>query len=268
MTEWNAQEYARQSSLQAAMAQEQLSQLQLQGQEKVLDIGCGDGKITAAIAARLPHGSILGIDPSQQMIAFARDHFGPERVANLRFELADVRFLTFDSEFDRVVSFNALHWVSQQDLALKSILKALKPRGQAELRFVGLGDRPSLESIITETCQTSEWQRYFADFQQPYIHFTPSEYQRLAQRNGFQVLNLELVDKAWDFGSRAAFQAFCQATFVEWTKQLPADQHLNFINQVLNRYQHLVADSPAPESTFEFYQLVVKLCPDSQGERG
>jgi trans-aconitate 2-methyltransferase len=71
MTEWNAESYSRQSSLQQAMAEEQLSSLTLEGSERILDVGCGDGKITAAIAARVPRGSVLGVDPSRDMIAFA-----------------------------------------------------------------------------------------------------------------------------------------------------------------------------------------------------
>lgn len=259
MTEWNAKEYAQQSSLQAAMAEEQLAQLSLQGDERVLDIGCGDGKITAAIATRLPQGSVLGIDPSHQMITFASSHFSCDVVANLSFQVADVRALSFEQEFDLIVSFNALHWVVAQDLALKSIHRALKPTGQAWLRFVGLGDRPSLESVIAATCQSERWRQHYRNFQQPYAHFTPTQYRHLAEQNGFEVLKIDLIDKAWDFGNRSAFQAFCQATFVEWTKELPAAQHLDFINDVLNRYQEVLADSSHPDRTFAFYQMIVKL---------
>ena len=76
MTEWNASEYARISALQAAMAREVLSLLELKGTEQVLDIGCGNGKTTAEIAARLPHGSVVGVDASADMIAFGRARSG------------------------------------------------------------------------------------------------------------------------------------------------------------------------------------------------
>lgn len=75
MTEWNAVGYSEISRLQEAMAEEQLALLDLAGTERILDVGCGDGKITA-IAARLPRGSALGVDPSREMIAFASSHFG------------------------------------------------------------------------------------------------------------------------------------------------------------------------------------------------
>src|SRR5262245_6739793 len=131
MAEWNAGEYNRHSSLQETLAEEQLARLTLQGTERVLDVGCGDGKITAAIAARIPRGSVLGVDPSHNMIAFANGHFGPATQPNLRFAVADVRRLTYRGEFDRVVSFNALHWVPEQDAALRSLRATLVDSGQA-----------------------------------------------------------------------------------------------------------------------------------------
>src|SRR5215468_99542 len=145
MTEWHASDYNRQSSLQQAMAEEQLGRLTLEGAERVLDVGCGDGKITAEIAARVPRGSVLGVDPSQNMIAFATRHFGPPTRPNLRFEVADVRRLPYQEEFDRVISFNALHWVPEQEAALRSIRTALVPAGRALLRFVPEGRRQCLE---------------------------------------------------------------------------------------------------------------------------
>ena len=118
MTEWDAAEYARRSSLQEAMAEEALALLNLEGSQRVLDVGCGDGKITAQIAARLSNGTVTGVDSSQDMIGFASSHFGPTLRPNLRFEVADARCLPFREEFDLVVSFNALHWVPEQEAAL------------------------------------------------------------------------------------------------------------------------------------------------------
>jgi len=75
MTEWDAAEYSRQSWLQEAMAQEILALLDLNGSERILDVGCGDGKVTAEIASRASKGSVVGVDPSQEMISFAHCHY-------------------------------------------------------------------------------------------------------------------------------------------------------------------------------------------------
>src|SRR5262245_6859953 len=150
MTEWHANDYYCQSSLQQAMAEDQLERLKLEGGERILDVGCGDGKITAEIAARVPRGSVLGVDPSRDMITFASSRFGPPGHPNIGFEVGDARRLPFRDEFDLVVSFNALHWVPEQDAALDSIRAALKSAGRALLRFVPAGPRESLEDVIEE----------------------------------------------------------------------------------------------------------------------
>ena len=113
MTEWNAADYTRISALQKVMAEEALGLLDLKGAERVLDVGCGDGKITAEIAARVPQGTVVGVDPSVEMIRYAQSHWGTEQHPNLRFEAADTRHLPFHEEFDLVVSFNALHWIPE-----------------------------------------------------------------------------------------------------------------------------------------------------------
>jgi trans-aconitate 2-methyltransferase len=261
MREWNAKDYSRQSSLQQVMAEEQLGLLTLEGTERILDVGCGDGKITAEIAGRVPRGSVVGVDPSRDMIAFAASHFGPPVQANLHFEVADVRRLPYRDEFDVVVSFNALHWVPEQGAALGSIRAAQKPGGRALLRLVPESRRKCLEDVIEDVRQEARWADYFRGFQRPYVHFTPEEYRALAEHNGFRVLRLQVEDQAWDFKTRAAFVAFGRATFVEWTQCLPESEWQAFITDVLDRYQTVAADRPQEANTFKFYQMDVVLTP-------
>ena len=95
MTEWNADDYSGHSSLQEAMARRALATLDLDESSRVLDVGCGDGRITALIAGRVPSGSVVGVDPSRDMIAHASKHFDPTTHTNLCFEVADARRLPF-----------------------------------------------------------------------------------------------------------------------------------------------------------------------------
>jgi trans-aconitate 2-methyltransferase len=261
MTEWNANEYSQRSGLQKAMAEEVLALLDLEGAERVLDIGCGDGKITAEIAARVPQGEVVGVDASRDMIAFASSHFGPTVRPNLRFEVADARVLPFRNKFNRIVSFNALHWIPEQDAALRSIRSAMTSNGQALLRLVPKGERKSLENVIEETRRSARWIAYFREFHDPYLHLTPEEYATAAERNGLRVLRIHTEAKAWDFKSRSAFFDFSSVGFVEWTRRLPEIERPNFINEVLDHYQSVAADRPGEENTFKFYQMDVTLAP-------
>ncbi len=259
MTEWDAAEYSRRSSLQEAMGQEVLALLDLKGSEQILDVGCGDGKITAEIAACVPRGSVVGVDPSREMISFAQSHYGGATTHNLRFQVADARSLPFQREFDLVVSFNALHWIPEQNAALSSIRSALISGGRAQLRLVPAGARPSLENVVEETRQTSRWNACFQDFHDPYLHLTPEQYAAVAERNGFRVLDVSMKDQTWDFGSRAAFSAFCAVGCVAWTTRLPAAERADFINEVLDRYRAVAADGSEEGHTFKFYQMDIRL---------
>ena len=261
MTEWNAAEYTHISELQATMAAEALALLDLKGSERILDIGCGDGRITAAVAARVPTGSVLGVDASQDMIQFAAKRFAGSPGSNLQFAVADAGELGFRNEFDLVISFNALHWVTDQAAALRSIRTALKSSGQARLRLVPKGARKSLEDVIEETRCSAKWAPSFTSFRDPYLHLTPEEYRVVAESCGLQVRALDTEDKAWDFKSRDAFFAFGSVTFVAWTRLLPETEKPAFILDVLDRYQAVAAETPGEEFTFKFYQMNAILAP-------
>ena len=69
---WDAADYARSSSAQQGWALELIDKLALAGDETVLDIGCGDGKVTAELARRLPRGHVTGVDSSAEMVGAAR----------------------------------------------------------------------------------------------------------------------------------------------------------------------------------------------------
>jgi len=261
MTEWNASEYARISTLQATMAEEVLSLLDLKGTERILDVGCGNGKTTAEIAARVPHGAVVGVDASADMIAFAAAQCDPSLRPNLQFAVADARNLPYRHEFDLVVSFNALHWIPEQDRALQSIHAAVKPGGRVQLRMVPKDKRKSLEDTIEETRLSPGWNSYFKGFHDPYLHLTVEQYVDLAERNRFEVCHTHSEAKAWDFQSRAAFLAFGLVTFVEWTQHLPEAERLAFVTDVLDRYQQVAADKPGEENFFRFYQMDITLLP-------
>jgi trans-aconitate 2-methyltransferase len=261
MAEWNASGYQSVSSLQEAMAAEHLARLTLGARERVLDIGCGNGKITAAIAAQLPRGSVLGVDASRNMIAFAQEHYGAPIHPNLRFEVGDARDLPYRNEFDRIVSFNAVHWVPEQGAVLRCVRAALKPDGQALLQFVPEGSRKCLEDVIEDVCASPRWSRWFHARQQPYFHPTPDAYRALAEGRGLEVLSIEVEDKSWNFGSRQGFFDFCRVTFAEWTRFLPEPEWPAFIDEVLDRYRLVAAANPGENDTFKFYQMQVVLVP-------
>jgi len=134
---WDAEEYKKHSGSQQLWAQELLKKLDLQSDDSVLDIGCGDGKITAGIASRITSGRVVGIDNSPEMIKLSKKNFPEKLHKNLRFDVLNASNMTFNREFDIVFSNAALHWIQDHLSVLKEILNSLKNGGIALLQMGG-----------------------------------------------------------------------------------------------------------------------------------
>ncbi|WP_225587700.1 class I SAM-dependent methyltransferase [Methylomonas fluvii] len=109
----NAQDYAQNSQAQQQWAKELIAGMRLTGRETVLDLGCGDGKVTAEIAAIVDQGTVVGIDNSEAMIALAQRRYPQTQHPNLAFQVMDAGNLSFAEQFDVVFSNAVLHWVKQ-----------------------------------------------------------------------------------------------------------------------------------------------------------
>jgi len=189
---WDPQDYARNSRIQEEYGRKQLAQLALTGNEAVLDIGCGDGRITAELAQRVPRGRVVGVDISPGMIAAARETH--ERLhRNLTFEVADAKALSFEPEFDLVFSTSALHWVKDHLEVLKGIRHALKPGGKIYLTFGARGTLSGLAPVLAALMEHPRWKSRFRDFEIPFGFYGPEEYRGWLNQLGFVVESLELI---------------------------------------------------------------------------
>jgi trans-aconitate 2-methyltransferase len=248
VVDWDGAEYRRVNGLQRWLADRALQELDLAGVGSVLDVGCGDGRITAEVAARIPGGRVVGIDPSPRMIAVAPSS------DNLSFEIGDVLALPYVAEFDLVTSFNALHWVHDQGAALSRIATALATPGRALLVFVCGGDRPSLEDVAMQTSAGGRWSQYFEGFAAPYVHPQPDQWADVARSAGLDVDQLEVDDLDWDFETRETFVRWCAVGFGAWTSRL-ADDGPAFVSEVVDAY----AEVAGSDHTFRFMQLRANL---------
>jgi ubiquinone/menaquinone biosynthesis C-methylase UbiE len=137
---WDSKLYSSNSSAQKNWRFELLSKLHFKGSERFLDVGFGDGKLSAEVAISLPKGSVLGIDLSKEMITFSRNHYPPEKFPNLAFMQMNASELNFDSEFDIVFSNAVLRWLKALETALRCFWKSLKPYGTFLAQFGGKGN--------------------------------------------------------------------------------------------------------------------------------
>lgn len=180
--EFDGEKYKQASSQQKAWGEKLIPDLGLAGDERILDLGCGDGALTARLAQFVPDGSVLGIDASRSMIETAqRDH----AAANLRFELLDIVSMDFQSEFDVVFSNAALHWVKDHSKLLANVPRSLKDRGKARFQFAGEGNCLNLISVLQEAILEKRYARYFENFEWPWYMPPIQRYRTLLDEVAF-----------------------------------------------------------------------------------
>lgn len=161
---WNPEEYARSSSAQTGWAMELIERLAPRQGESVLDIGCGEGRVSAELARRTPGGRVVGVDSSPEMIEKARASFPPDIHRNISFEIMDARSLAFQDSFDAAFSNAALHWVKDHPTVLRGTARALKRGGRLLFQMGGRGNGEAVFEVAQAMIAEDRWRQYFEGF--------------------------------------------------------------------------------------------------------
>lgn len=149
--------------------------------ERILDLGCGTGQLTAKIAES--GASVVGLDRSPEMIGQARQNY-----PRLEFRLADAASFCYPGEFDAVFSNAALHWIPQAEKVIASIASSLRPSGRFVAEF---GGKRNVQSLLDASRIALERRGHV--FQNPWFFPSIGEYSTLLERHGFEVRS------AWHF---------------------------------------------------------------------
>ena len=233
---WDAKDYAKNSQNQFQWAQELIPKLKLCGNEELLDIGCGDGKITAEIAKCLPNGRATGIDSSAQMINLAQSTFPKQEYHNLSFQVMDARKIAFDNEFDLIFSNAALHWIVDQKAVLKGIQRKLKSRGRLVVQMAGKGNAKDVISILSDLLPESPWKQFFEGFTFPYGFFSAEEYRTFLDEAGLKPLHVELFPRDMKHAGAEGLAGWIRTTWLPYTERLPTEKRDLFIEEIVARY--------------------------------
>jgi trans-aconitate 2-methyltransferase len=240
---WNAEDYAHNSSAQMEWARELLGALCLGPAENVLDIGCGDGRVTAEIAARVPRGGVTGIDSSPDMIQRARAAFPPELHANLRFLAMDARAITLEG-FDAAFSNAVMHWIADQPSVLRGVRSALRPGGRLLFQMGGRGNAAGIIEALDTLASREPWKRWIADTPFPYTFTGPEQYSRWLREAGFEPRRAVLIPKRSRYGDRAGLEGWVRTTWMPYTERVPSEERGRFVAALVDAY---LARHPAAE---------------------
>jgi trans-aconitate 2-methyltransferase len=168
---WDGASYDRVSGTMEALGLEVLDRLELEGDELVLDAGCGSGRVTAALIERLPRGRAIGVDESASMIEAARGRLGPE--VDLR--VGDLLALRLQEPLDAILSTATFHWIGDHARLFRTLHRALRPGGRLVAQCGGRGNVDVLRARADAVRAREPYGEHFAGWQPPWNYAAPEE---------------------------------------------------------------------------------------------
>ncbi len=252
---WNAAGYAANSLVQQSWARELIARIELRGNEYILDVGCGDGKVTAEISRAVPQGSVTGIDASAEMIVFAQETFPARKHPNLKFRVMDAREIQFTRPFDLIFSNAALHWVDDHEAILRGAAAALKSGGRLVISCGGKGNAHDVFLALRPEMRLKRWCGFFRKMPMPYFFYAPGDYQKWLPEFGFKINAVELTPKDATYAGAAGFATWLRTTWIPFVQRVPESLREEFIAAVTHRY---VAKHP-PDAQGKVHVRMVRL---------
>jgi trans-aconitate 2-methyltransferase len=162
--DWDARTYARVSGPQREWSGQVIDRLELQGDETVLDAGCGSGGVTELLLERLPAGRVIAVDSAESMVEHAREQLGDRATV---FQ-SDLQELVLDEPVDAVFSNAVFHWVPDHDLLFRRLHDALRPGGRMSAQCGGEGNVQRFHGIAAEVAARPPFAEHIGEWEGPW----------------------------------------------------------------------------------------------------
>lgn len=205
------------------------SQYQLKGDESLLDLCSGDGKVTHYIAHILSRGRVVGVDSSSKMVHFANKYYTNP---NLSFVVTDAQDLHYKNEFDIITSFTCLHLVDDIESTIRGVEQSLKPGGK--ILFQIPYDH-GLSYALDLTTSSEKWAPYFSDFQTPWHLLHPDTYRHHLLRSGLQPIRVEITQMHEIYDSASEFETSI-SNWLPHVKHLAEPLRGDFMADLISNY--------------------------------
>ena len=229
MQTWNATEYAKNARFVTDLGAPVMELLAPKPNERILDIGCGDGVLTKKIAD--VGSDVVGLDSSPDFCVAARG-LGLEVIETSAYDMS------FSREFDAVFSNAALHWMKDAKRVLRNIAAALRPNG----RFVAeMGGHKCLEAIRTALIDELKRRNYDGDAADPWYFPTPQEYGAHLEDAGFDVRYMELIPRPTPLPGD--IMGWLTTFALSFTAVLPLTERPDYLESVRARIKPQLCDA-------------------------
>ena len=248
--EWNAEEYHRLSDPQFGWGLKVLKRLQMlpiRGDERVMDAGCGTGRVTRELLKLLPGGSVVGVDLSANMLSQARGNLESEFKGRIRFVNADLQSLPFHEEFDGVFSTAVFHWAKDHGRLFRSISNALIQGGWLIAQCGGKGNLERVRSRVRALQTTTPYAKYFKGWSEPWEYADTAVTQERLHAAGFVRVKTWLEDATFSISDRSNYREFLRTVIARANlEQMPhseiRDQFLDELTEQAAREDGFTLD--------------------------
>jgi trans-aconitate 2-methyltransferase len=232
-TEWDAATYDRISDPMARWGGIVLDRLPLEGSERVLDAGCGSGRVTQLLLDRLPRGSVVALDASAQMLEEARRNLGDDpRVSFVRADLAAP--LPVGGAVDAVFSNATFHWVTDHDALFANLAAVMRPGARLVAQCGGAGNIARIVRAVEETGRSWGDSVYFAGV---------DETTRRLEAAGFRAIEVWLNDEPTPVEAGEPFETYLATVMLRvHVAAMPPERAAAFVRDVASRLPEPVID--------------------------
>jgi trans-aconitate methyltransferase len=226
---WDPERYARNARFVSDLAAAVVDLLAPEPGEKILDLGCGDGVLTAKLAAI--GCSVVGVDGSSAQIEAARK-------LGLDARVMDGEKLSFHGEFDAVFSNAALHWMRNPEAVISGVWRALRPKGRFVAEFGGYGCVAKIKKALVGALNR---RGLYGEAAVPWYFPTVEEYSMLLKSAGFSVTTIALIPRPTPLPGDVT--GWLETFGESFTACLPLAERASYIDEVRETLHAEIADS-------------------------
>ena len=225
--DWDARTYDRVADPMTRWGLDVLDRLPLEGDERVMDAGCGTGRVTEQLVERLPNGAVIALDGSPAMVDAARDRlarFG----TRVDFVVADLGLpLPIDGLVDAVLSTATFHWVPDHDALFRNLGAVTRPGGWLVAQCGGFGNIDRIKRVVASI--GDGWLG-------PAHYETPEATERRLAAAGYEEIACWLTEEPTRFEPGEPFEAYLRAVALgPQVERLPESERDAYVHQVAER---------------------------------
>lgn len=234
----------------------------LQPDARVLDVGCGDGRLTVQIARQVPSGFVLGVDNCYQTLVHTLASQAGAAAPNLKFVQGDARRLRLSQEpFDFVLSKGCLHYLEHPGQAFAAMARNLRADGTMYCWCLGRGNADLINTVFRRLSKAERWKGYLTGWRLPWGYACPESCRPWLHKAGLVLVEGLLMEEDLVLADQAALLTWFRRNWCGYLTRIPHPLIEVFEAQLLEAY----LDANRGRCSVQRTWLILEACKSGAG---